>query len=125
MTLNGVNLGAATVTYDGAKIVSKFFSDVTNETSCIGYARGGENMAHEFHGEIDSAKMLRKRAKAAEKREKADKKAANRARRAEIQREAEEADARSALMAVVNDSSRNGYARVWAARTILGLEGGE
>lgn len=72
----------------------------------------------------EDPKALRKRADAAEKAAKAERKAAK-AHKAEIaKRDAEIEIARAALVAVASDETK-GYARVWAARSILGLEGCE
>lgn len=72
----------------------------------------------------ETPKALRKRAKAVEKEQRATEKRAKAYAKAERQRNAEMVQARAALVAVAADESK-GYSRVWAARTILGLEGGE
>lgn len=68
-----------------------------------------------------SPKALRKRAKAEERRRAAAKAQAKASHKvAKADRERKQA-AMSALVAVAQDESK-GYARVWAARSILGLE---
>lgn len=85
---------------------------------------GGSISFGSASSESETPEALRKRLKAAEKKQKATRKAVKAHAEADAKRDREIEAARAALVAVAADETK-GYARVWAARSILGLEGCE